>query len=72
MARLSAEAFIRVWQTASSVDDVAAKTKIDRMSACRRASVYRKMGIPLKKFSRGPRRLDVKRLAAIAKKLGAS
>jgi hypothetical protein len=42
--------FVRVWQTSSSLSEVAQKTR-SKKAACRiRANRYRALGIPLKEF----------------------
>ncbi len=67
---VTAEEFIRTWQTAGSVQEVAEKCGMTENRVRNRASWYRSYGIPLKKFPRGVRkRLDYSALAALAKSL---
>lgn len=60
--KVSAEDFVKVWQSAENVDEVVAATGLTRGSACVRASRYRKMGIALKRF----RGVDWGELAEVA------
>jgi hypothetical protein len=47
---VEAREFVRVWQSSTSVAEVAAKTRTKK-SACRvRANRYRAEGVPLKEF----------------------
>jgi hypothetical protein len=43
------EEFVRIWQTASTIKEVAVRTGVAYNAACRRASNYRRHGVPLKK-----------------------
>lgn len=63
------ETFVRVWQTAASIADVAAELGMREDAARSRACDYRRRGIPLKKFSRA--RPDVPALAKLAIDLAA-
>jgi hypothetical protein len=66
---VTAEQFVETWQKAKNVEEVCQVTGNTRWAVYARAVGYRKLGIPLKKFStRGP--IDVKGLAALAKRLG--
>src|SRR5947209_3143777 len=49
-ATVSAREFIRVWQTSSSVAEVAAKVRRKKNAVRVRAYRYRQMGVPLKEF----------------------
>ena len=52
--RLTPEEFVTAWQLAESIDFFCENTGMKRASAVVRASYYRKRGINLKKFPRGP------------------
>lgn len=66
---VSPEKFVQVWQAASCPEDAAVKCGMKRAGyASMRASRYRSMGIPLKKFSScGKAPIDVNRLTQLAK-----
>lgn len=67
----SAEEFVRVWQTSKSVIEVAEKTGIDIRGARQRATLYRKKGVPLQRFSGGRHPVpDWEALKALAEELG--
>jgi hypothetical protein len=62
------EDFVRTWQKADRLEDVMEKFKLGRVQASMKASILRKKGVPLKKFSRGQfGRLDYTALAEVAK-----
>jgi hypothetical protein len=55
-AKVTAEEFIKIWQQAKSVAEVAEKTGLKIAAARRRASVYRTIyDVMLKKFKSGQR-----------------
>lgn len=62
----SAEEFVRIWQEASSVEEVANRLGIEEGSARARATLYRRRGIPLKKYLYS---VDVEKLIALALEL---
>jgi hypothetical protein len=62
---ISPPEFIKIWQTASTLDEVCEKTKMSKSSAYSRAAGYRKRGIPLQKFSRA-KKTDWETLADLA------
>lgn len=68
---VSPEQFIRVWQAANSVDEVAAKLKMPKPIVLARKSNYVKAGVKLKKMPRKStsRNLDVDRLNALIDEL---
>ncbi len=68
---VSPEEFIRIWQGAKNIADAAKKAGLSTGSAIGRAMIYRKKGIPLKKFPRGRTGyvLDYAALAALARSL---
>lgn len=67
--RTAAADFIRVWQSAATLDEVAQKLGYeDRLVASQNASRLRKRGIPLKQFSNDPS-LDIEALKALAEEL---
>ena len=65
------EAFIRAWQSASSLAAAAKSVGLSVQTTTNRASHYRKAGIALKKFPRGGSRpgLDVAKLKKLAASL---
>lgn len=67
---LSAEEFIKAWQTSKNLKEVVEKTNASRDALRNRASLYRKRGVPLRRFKRGKRgpKLDVKELTNFALK----
>lgn len=70
-AKLSAEEFIRAWQTSADLAAFCEATGIPRFRASRRASWYREEGIPLKFMPVGHRasRLDRYSLSKLAESL---
>lgn len=75
--KVTAEEFVKAWQTSESIDQVAEKTGLE-VSTCKvKASQFRHAGIPLQMFRAGPRgpkaggkRLDIAALAELAKASG--
>ena len=65
---MTPEEFVKLWQTAQSLDEVAAKMKRTVIDATARASYFRQRGVPLKKFT-GKRKSDYSKLAALAEQL---
>lgn len=49
---VSAEEFVRVWQTSASSDEAAERLKMPKPIVHSRASAYRKVGVKLKKMPR--------------------
>jgi transposase len=66
--KVGAEEFVKIWQAAESIREVAQKTGLLEQSARSRACRYRKNGVPLKKFLRGRRNnaLDWERIKKVA------
>lgn len=48
--RLTAEEFVRIWQTSETLDEVMQRTGMPRNNCASRASYYRKNGVALKNF----------------------
>lgn len=68
--RLKAEAFIRAWQKAESLADVADAAGVSLHGASARAGFYRKKGIQMRRFygrGSGGAPLNVPALAKLAK-----
>jgi hypothetical protein len=67
--RISAEDFVKSWQSAPTLADFCSVTGMDARAASGRATSYRTRGIPLQKFQNlaGPPKLDIKALAKLAK-----
>jgi hypothetical protein len=65
---VSAKRFIWTWQTSRSANEVAKKLKRSPASVMSRAYYYRKMGVGLKKFTRGNEPYDWHSLAEYADK----
>lgn len=63
---VTAEEFVKTWQAAKSLDEVAEKLESENASVSTRASYYRKKGVPLKKFREGGQ-LDVAALKKLCK-----
>ena len=69
--KVSAEDFIKCWQTAASVEEVSESLGMSKSAAMTRASNYRRVHeIPLKKFHRSSK-LDKQRLRDLATSLAA-
>ena len=66
---VTAEEFIRAWQTSESVDEVAEKIKQDRQNIFSRAHFYRKNGVVLKSMKTGRPKNDWKALRELAESL---
>ena len=49
-SKITPEEFIKVWQTSDTLDDVVAKTGIDKKVIRSRGIYYVKKGVPLKKL----------------------
>jgi hypothetical protein len=49
-SRISAEEFVRIWQTSASRKEVMEKTGQPKNTVAGRAARYRKRGVPLKNF----------------------
>lgn len=64
---IPADRFVRTWQAATSVEQVAARLRILPASASVRASRLRKVGVNLKRFPSGRKPLDPKALDKIAR-----
>jgi hypothetical protein len=64
---LSAEEFIRLWQRAQSPAELARTTGYRQSTLIVRASRFRKLGVPLRRFPSGLARLDIAALERIAK-----
>ena len=63
------EGFVRAWQGAASLAEVAEKCSMTAMAVSSRAAAYRRMGVPLKTMSgKGGRpKVNVAELVKIAK-----
>lgn len=66
---ISAEDFIKIWQMATSIDEVIKRTKLSRASVIGRANRFRKRNIPMKKFKTGKKTNDWDALAKLAEGL---
>ena len=63
--------FVRVWQKAETVGEVARKMGISKRSCSMRAGMYRnKHGVPLKRFGEKVAEIPWAELAALAVRLG--
>lgn len=63
--RVSAKRFVEVWQESKSAKAAAEKLGLPRIYTCVRASQYRKMGVPLKRFKAGRRGLPKEALEVL-------
>jgi hypothetical protein len=66
---LTDEQFVTAWATSKSLDEVAKKTKLVKISVQARASRLRKLGVKLAKFSRRRKIVDVDKLNKLLKRL---
>jgi hypothetical protein len=67
---ISAEEFVRVWQTAESIAAVSESAGVSAKSCYARAWHFRKLGVPLKKFRPVIRNsIDITKLKALAESL---
>lgn len=66
---ISAEEFVRIWQTAASKEEVIEKTGLSLEMTRGKAAKLRKIGVPLKKFNSMGTKLDVQALIALAESL---
>lgn len=64
--KVSAEKFVEIWQSSSTVKEVIERTGNNRRAVAFRSKQYRDLGIPLKYFRQPTKRLDVAKLTAIA------
>ena len=72
MSTVPSEEFVKVWQTSVNLDEVVQRLGIKRGAAVRRATSFRKHGVPLKKFpspNGGRERNDYAALAELARSL---
>lgn len=68
--RIEAEEFIRVWQGAENVEQVAERTGLYHAVCVTRARSYRARGVPLRELRKGnQRRRDWAALRALAEQL---
>lgn len=68
--RLTAEEFVRIWQAADSVDQVAEQTGLYHAACATRARSYRERGVPLRELpKRRTLRNDWDALRALAVEL---
>lgn len=69
--KVTAEQFIRVWQTSSSPVEVSKRLDMTYSSVNARAADYRKKGIPLKSFkhNRSVLKLNIDELKQLASEL---
>lgn len=65
-ARISAEEFVRTWQTSKSIKEVCEKLQTIESYAYTKAADFRKKGINLKRFENARQVIDVERLAKLA------
>ena len=63
-ARVSAEEFVRAWQTSNSMVEVAEKTGMSIVAVSSRVAMYRRKGVPLKPYR--IRKIDWEALASYA------
>lgn len=61
------EEFVKTWQAADSLAEVAEKLGLTRHSASNRGMRYRNAGVKLKKFERGRNPIDVDALNKLCK-----
>lgn len=61
--------FVRIWNSAETLEEAADLLGIRKSSASMRASHLRKLGHDVKRFQRGRKTRDMERLAEVAKSL---
>jgi hypothetical protein len=66
--KFTPEEFVKMWQTAGSMDELVASAEMKSGDLQNRAKAFRKRGIPLKQLSvkRGRNIIDVAKLKALA------
>lgn len=57
-AKITPEDFVIAWQGGSTIDEVADKLGMSRMSVRQRAYSYRRKGVPLKSMRSSTRKVD--------------
>ncbi len=67
--RIDPKKFIQVWQTSSCTAEAAQRLSMKKTAVASRAAQYRRKGIPLKKYDRGSRPMDIPTLADYARSL---
>ena len=67
--QITAEDFVRAWQTSATVEEVSRKLDITVGGARVRATDLRNRGIPLKIMPGGRRKIDIAALAKLANDL---
>jgi hypothetical protein len=73
MVRPSVRQFIEIWEKATSVAEVAEKTKLRKSTVQAKATQLRKLGIPLKKYKGSRHRVNIdEALEVLAKIRGTS
>ena len=69
---VSPEEFVKLYQTAKTVTELAKRLGVGHPAVVMRAAMYRKKGVPLRKFPRNTKgrnqSIDYKALAAVARK----
>lgn len=66
---VSAETFLRVYQAASSPQEVADLLGMPRPIIAARASAYRRKGLQVKRFPRGSKALDLEALSKLLEQI---
>ncbi len=66
---IDAEAFVRAWQTSSSLEEVSTRLSIGEKRAAQRAVLLRRKGVPLQRFTGSKKGLDIEALARLAGEL---
>lgn len=64
--RIAPEDFVIAWQSSTTIDEVAVKLDMSRMSVRQRAYSYRRKGVPLKSMRSSVRRVDWEALRDLA------
>ena len=65
---MSNEEFVALWQSSDNQSAIETGYDLGLKAASQRASILRKKGVELKKFSRGVKVIDIDALNKIAKK----
>lgn len=64
--RVNPQEFVLAWQESETIDDVAERLGMNKMSVRQRAYSYRRKGVPLKSMRTGANKVDWESLVALA------
>jgi len=64
--KVNPQEFVLAWQESDTIDDVAERLGMNKMSVRQRAYSYRRKGVPLKSMRTGANKVDWESLKALA------